>query len=182
MKHAAQSRKDLGIRTAFNLLGPMTNPAGARRQIVGVPRPELTELMARALMLLGSERAWVVHGADGIDEISTTGHTKVSECRAGAVNTFYVHPADCGMTKALPADLKGGDASANAAIISAILDGRPGAPRDVVLLNAGAALFVAGRADDVRAGIARAAEAIDSGAARTTLEKMVRGSQEGAAA
>lgn len=181
MKHAAQSRKDLGIRTAFNLLGPMTNPAGARRQIVGVPRPELTELMAKALMLLGSERAWVVHGADGIDEISTTGHTKVSECRAGAVNTFYVHPADFGVTKAWPAELKGGDASANAAIVGAILDGKPGAPRDVVLLNAGAALFVAGRADSVRAGIARAAEAIDSGAARATLEKMARGSQEGAA-
>ncbi len=181
MKHAAQSRKDLGIRTAFNLLGPMTNPAGARRQIVGVPRPELTELMARALMLLGSERAWVVHGADGIDEISTTGHTKVSECRAGAVNTFYVHPADFGMAKAVPADLKGGDGSANAAIVSAILDGQQGAPRDVVLLNAGAALFVAGLAGDVRAGIARAAEAIDSGAARATLAKMVRGSQEGAA-
>ena len=181
MKHAAQSRKDLGIRTAFNLLGPMTNPAGARRQIVGVPRPELTELMARALMLLGSERAWVVHGADGIDEISTTGHTKVSECRAGAVNTFYVHPADFGMAKAVPADLKGGDGSANAAIVSAILDGQQGAPRDVVLLNAGAALFVAGLAGDVRAGIARAAEAIDAGAARATLAKMVRGSQEGAA-
>ena len=181
MKHAAQSRKELGIRTAFNLLGPLTNPAGARRQIVGVPRPELTELLARALMLLGSDRAWVVHGADGIDEISTTGHTKVSECRAGAVNTFYVHPADFGMTKALSADLKGGDASANAAIVGAILDGKQGAPRDVVLLNAGAALFVAGQVDDVRAGIARAAGAIDSGAARATLEKMVRGSQEGAA-
>ena len=100
MRHAGQTRKDLGIRTAFNLLGPLTNPAGAKRQIVGVPRPELTELLARALLLLGSERAWVVHGADGIDEISTTGHTKVSECRGGSVNTFYVHPADFGMPKA----------------------------------------------------------------------------------
>lgn len=182
MKHAGQTRKDLGIRTAFNLLGPLTNPAGARRQIVGVPRPELTELLARALMLLGSDRAWVVHGADGIDEISTTGHTKVSECRAGAVNTFYVHPADFGVTKALPVDLKGGDASANAAIVSSILDGRKGPPRDVVVLNAGAALFVAGKVSDVRAGIARASAAIDSGAARATLEKMVRTSQHGTAA
>jgi anthranilate phosphoribosyltransferase len=181
MKNAAQSRKDLGIRTAFNLLGPLTNPAGATRQIVGVPRPELTELLARALMLLGSNRAWVVHGADGIDELSTTGHTKVSECRAGAVHTFYVHPSDFGMPKAAAADLKGGDAAANAAIVTAILDGQQGAPRDVVLLNAGAALFVAGQASDVRAGIEHAAAAIDSGAARTTLEKMVRGSQAQAA-
>ena len=181
MKHAAQTRKELGIRTVFNLLGPLTNPAGASRQIVGVPRPELTELLARALMLLGSARAWVVHGADGIDEISTTGHTKVSECRAGAVSTFYVHPGDFGITKALPADLRGGNASANAAIVSAILDGQKGAPRDVVLLNAGAALFVAGQVDGVRAGIARAAAAIDAGAARATLEKMVLVSQSGAA-
>lgn len=181
MKHAAPIRKDLGIRTAFNLLGPLTNPAAASRQIVGVPRPELTELLARALMLLGSDRAWVVHGADGIDEISTTGHTKVSECRAGAVNTFYVHPGDFGITRALPADLKGGNASANAAIVSGVLEGQPGAPRDVVLLNAGAALFVAGKVDDVRGGIARAATAIDSGAARATLEKMVSVSQAGAA-
>src|SRR5919106_908026 len=110
MKHAAQTRQELGIRTAFNLLGPLTNPAGARRQIVGVPRSELTELMARALLMLGSDRAWVVHGADGIDEISTTGYTKVSECRAGAVHTFYVHPSEFGIAKAAPAALKGGDA------------------------------------------------------------------------
>jgi len=176
MKHAAQTRKDLGIRTAFNLLGPLTNPAGARRQVVGVPRSELTELLARALLLLGSDRAWVVHGADGIDEISTTGHTKVSECRAGAVHTFYVHPADFGMPKASPADLKGGDAVQNAGIVKKIFEGTPGAPRDVVLLNAGAALFVAGRADTIRDGIARAAQAIDSGAASATLDKMARSS------
>jgi anthranilate phosphoribosyltransferase len=176
MKHAAPARKDLGVRTAFNLLGPLTNPAGARRQIVGVPRPELTELLARSLLMLGSERAWVVHGADGIDEISTTGYTKVSECRAGAVNTFYIHPADFGVAKASPADLQGGDAARNAAIVQAILSGIRGAPRDVVLLNAGAALFVAGRAASVRDGIARAAEAIDTGAAQATLDTMARGS------
>ncbi|HEY6360651.1 MAG TPA: anthranilate phosphoribosyltransferase, partial [Vicinamibacterales bacterium] len=150
MKHAAQTRRELGIRTAFNLLGPLTNPAGARRQLVGVPRSELTELLSRALLLLGSQRAWVVHGADGIDELSTTGHTKVSECRDGTVNTFYVHPADFGLAKADPADLKGGDATTNAAIIRAVLDGRGGPPRDIVLLNAGAALFVAGRVTMVR--------------------------------
>ena len=181
MKHAAQTRRELGLRTAFNLLGPLTNPAGATRQIVGVPRSELTQLLAQALLLLGSTRAWVVHGADGIDELSTTGYTKVSECRAGTVNTFYVHPADFGLAKANPADLKGGDAEENAAIVRAILDGRGGAPRDVVLLNAGAALFVAGRAESVRDGITRAGKAIDSGAAQATLAAMARGSQAEAA-
>ena len=110
MRHAAQTRRELGVRTAFNLLGPLTNPAGATRQLVGVPRPELTELVARSLAMLGAERAWVVHGADGLDEISTTGYTKVSECRDGAVSTFYIHPADVGLTKASPEALRGGDA------------------------------------------------------------------------
>ena len=177
MKHAAQTRRELGIRTAFNLLGPLTNPAGATRQLVGVPRPELTELLARALMMLGSTRAWVVHGADGIDEISTTGHTKVSECRGGAVNTFYVHPADFGLTKSSPADLKGGDAAANAAIVRDVLAGTRGPRRDVVLLNAGVALFVAGRAQTIREGIAAAAAAVDSGAASQRLEKMAESSR-----
>ena len=181
MKHAAQTRQDLGIRTAFNLLGPLTNPAGARRQIVGVPRSELTELLARALQMLGSERAWVVHGADGIDEISTTGYTKVSECRNGTVHTFYVHPADFGVPKASPADLQGGDAARNAGIVREVLSGTPGAARDVVLLNAGAALFVAGRASSVREGIHLAATAIDQGAAQSTLERMVSSSQAEAA-
>src|SRR6185503_6904029 len=113
----APARRDLGVRTAFNLLGPLTNPAGATRQLVGVPRPEFTELLARALMLLGSERAWVVHGADGIDEISTAGYTKVSECRNGSVNTFYLHPADVGLPKAAPGALRGGDARENARVI-----------------------------------------------------------------
>jgi anthranilate phosphoribosyltransferase len=181
MKHAAQTRQDLGIRTAFNLLGPLTNPAGARQQIVGVPRSELTELLARALQMLGSERAWVVHGADGIDEISTTGYTKVSECRDGTVHTFYVHPSDFGVPKASLADLQGGDAARNAGIVRDVLSGTPGAARDVVLLNAGAALFVAGRASSVREGIRLAATAIDHGAAQSALERMVRSSQAEAA-
>jgi len=182
MKHAAQTRRELGIRTAFNLLGPLTNPAGARRQIVGVPKPELTELLARALLMLGSDRAWVVHGADGIDEISTTGYTKVSECRAGAVNTFYIHPLDFGIQKASPADLLGGDAARNAEIVREVFGGAPGAPRDVVLLNAGVGLFVAGHSASVREGIARAAEAIDTGAALKTLASMARGSHAEASA
>jgi anthranilate phosphoribosyltransferase len=178
MKHAAPTRRELGIRTAFNLLGPLTNPAGASRQIVGVPKSELTELLARALMLLGSARAWVVHGADGIDEISTTGYTKVSECRDGAVHTFYVHPADFGFQKAATDDLRGGDAVVNAAIVRRILDGERGAPRDVVVLNAGAALFVAGRMQSVASGVTLAAAALDSGAARETLDRMARSSQQ----
>jgi anthranilate phosphoribosyltransferase len=181
MKHAAQTRQELGIRTAFNLLGPLTNPAGARRQIVGVPRSELTELMARALLMLGSHRAWVVHGADGIDEISTTGYTKVSECRDGAVHTFYVHPADFGVPKASLADLQGGDATRNAEIVRGVLTGAASAARDVVLLNAGAALFVAGRAPSVRDGINQAAEAIDRGVAQVTLDRMARSSHAEAA-
>jgi anthranilate phosphoribosyltransferase len=176
MKHATPVRRELGVRTAFNLLGPLSNPAGARRQLVGVPQPELTDLMARALVLLGSERAWVVHGADGIDEMSTTGHTKVSECRNGTVSTFYVHPSDFGLTKAAPGDLRGGDAAANAAIIRGVLSGARGPHRDVVLLNAGAGLFISGKAASVRDGIARGAEAIDSGAAAKTLAAMARSS------
>ena len=182
MKHAAPTRRELGIRTAFNLLGPLTNPAGATRQIVGVPKSELTELLARSLLLLGSSRAWVVHGADGIDEISTTGYTKVSECRDGAVHTFYVHPADFGLAKAAPSDLTGGDAAVNAAIVRRVLDGQPGPTRDVVLLNAGAALLISGRADSVASGIRLASGAIDSGAAARTLERMARTSHAAAAA
>jgi len=178
MRHAAQVRKDLGVRTAFNLLGPLTNPAGATRQIVGVPRPELTELLARSLLLLGSDRAWVVHGADGIDEISTAGYTKISECRQGAVNTFYLHPTDVGLPKASLSALQGGNAQQNAGIIRRILDGERGAPRDVVLLNAGASLMVAGRSSSVQEGIARAAEAIDRGEARKTLDRLITTSTE----
>jgi anthranilate phosphoribosyltransferase len=182
MRHAAPARRDLGVRTAFNLLGPLTNPAGAARQLVGVPRPELTELIARSLALLGSDRAWVVHGADGLDEISTTGYTKVSECRDGAVNTFYVHPADYGVPKAAPADLKGGDAADNAEIARAILAGRPGAPRDIVMLNAGASLLIAGAVTTIGEGIRRAGAALDSGAAAGVLGKLVRVSNAGRAA
>jgi anthranilate phosphoribosyltransferase len=177
MKHAAQARRELGIRTAFNLLGPLTNPAGARRQIVGVPRPELADLVARALVMLGSERVWVVHGVDGIDEISTTGYTKVLECRGGRIHTFYIHPAEFGIPKASPGDLQGGDAVRNAAIVADVLAGKKGPARNVVTFNAAAALFVAGTVASVREGLAQAASAIDSGAAQQTLERMVRTSQ-----
>src|SRR5438874_6061144 len=173
MRHAGPVRRELGIRTAFNLLGPLTNPAGATRQLVGVPRPEFTELLARSLLLLGSERAWVVHGADGIDELTTTGYTKISECRDGAVNTFYLHPADVGLPKAPVGALQGGDAHENARIIERVLAGERDAARDVVLLNAGAALFVAGAASSVEDGIVKASRAIDRGDARQTLQRLV---------
>jgi anthranilate phosphoribosyltransferase len=176
MRHAAPTRKELGVRTAFNLLGPLTNPAGAKRQLVGVPRPELTELVARALALLGAERAWVVHGADGLDEVSTTGYTKVSECQNGAVRTFYVHPAEFGLPKATPDALKGEEAAFNARIARSILDGRAGAPRDIVLLNAGVSLLIAGAVGSVADGIRKAAESIDSGAAARALDRLVKAS------
>lgn len=180
MRHAAPVRRELGVRTAFNLLGPLTNPAGTRRQLVGVPHAELTELIARSLLMLGSDRAWVVHGADGIDEMSTTGHTKVSECRNGAVSTFYVHPSDFGISKAERRDFQGGNAAANAAIVREIIGGEKGPRRDVVLLNAGASLFVGAKAASVREGITRAAEAIDSGAARKKLDEMIAASKAAA--
>lgn len=182
MRHAGPTRKELGVRTAFNLLGPLTNPAGASRQLVGVPRPELTELVARSLALLGSRRAWVVHGADGLDEISTTGYTKVSECRDGAVNTFYLHPSDASLPKAAPEALRGGDAAANAAIARAILAGERGAPRDIVLLNAGASLLIAGAAPRLADGMAMAAAAIDDGRAGAVLERLARLSRSAEAA
>ncbi len=172
MRHAGPTRKELGVRTAFNLLGPLTNPAGAARQLVGVPRPELTELVARSLGMLGSTRAWVVHGADGLDEISTTGYTKISECRDGAVNTFYLHPGDVGLPKASPEALKGGDAAENARVATAVLGGEAGAARDIVLLNAGASLLIAGAVPSVAEGIRRAATALDSGDAKGVLERL----------
>jgi anthranilate phosphoribosyltransferase len=172
MRHAAPTRRELGIRTAFNLLGPLTNPACASRQLVGVPRSELTELVARSLGQLGAARAWVVHGADGLDEISTTGYTKVSEARDGAVNTFYLHPSDVGLPKASPEQLRGGDAAENARIARAVLDGAPGPARDIVLLNAGASLLIAGAAATIDEGIRAAAAALDDGRAATALQRL----------
>ena len=163
MRHAGPTRKELGVRTAFNLLGPLTNPAGASRQLVGVPRPELTELVARSLALLGSERAWVVHGADGLDEISTTGYTKVSECRDGAVNTFYLHPADVRTPEGVARDAaRRRTRTTTRAIARDVLAGEAGAPRDIVLLNAGASLFIAGAASSISDGLV-------SGSGRTRL-------------
>jgi len=179
MRHAGPARRDLGVRTAFNLLGPLTNPARPARQIVGVPQAELTEVMARTLLALGSTRAWVVHSADGLDELSTSGHTKVSEVLHGTVRSFYVHPGDFGLPVSPVDALRGGDAADNAAIIRALLGGAHGAVRDVVLFNAGAALMLSGYALTVADGIAQGAEAIDSGRALALLQRVALASHGG---
>jgi anthranilate phosphoribosyltransferase len=174
MRHAGPTRRELGVRTAFNLLGPLTNPAGARRQIVGVSRPEHTALLARALGALGAERAWVVHGAGGLDELSTLGHTKVSELKDGTVNTFYIHPFDVSLPQAALADLAGGTAAENAAVVERLLGGERGPRRDIVLLNAAAGLLIAGRVSSLQEGTLQAAESLDNGAAARVLADLRR--------
>jgi anthranilate phosphoribosyltransferase len=173
MRHVGGTRVELGTRTIFNLLGPLSNPAGARRQLIGVFAKEWIRPLAEVLGRLGTERAWVVHGADGLDEITTTGTTYVAELKDGAVETFEISPEVANLPFARPEDLKGGDAEHNAAALKAVLAGQASAFRDIVLLNAAAALVVAGRVDDLRSGVAVAAQAIDSGAAQATLEKLI---------
>jgi anthranilate phosphoribosyltransferase len=175
-RHAVGPRKELGVRTAFNLLGPLTNPAQPEAQVVGVPRPELAPFMARCLMRLGIQRAWVVHGS-GLDEISLTGPTAVAAFAGGDLTTFTIEPGELGLACCEPADLKGGDAATNAAIARDILGGARGPQRDAVLLNAGAALVVAGRARELREGIAQAGAAIDDGRAMRLLERVAAESQ-----
>jgi anthranilate phosphoribosyltransferase len=172
MRHVAPTRVELGTRTIFNLLGPISNPAGVKRQLVGVFTRDWVKPIAEVLGKLGSERAWVVHG-DGFDEITTTGTTDVAELRDGKVTTFQVTPEQAGLPRATRDDLKGADPASNAARMVAMLDGRPGPLRDIVLLNAGAALIVADRARDLRDGVAQAAKAVDSGAAKRALERLI---------
>jgi anthranilate phosphoribosyltransferase len=172
MRHVAPTRVELGTRTIFNLLGPMSSPAGARRQLVGVFAPEWTRPMAEVLGRLGAERAWVVHGA-GIDELTTAGVTRVAEFNDGRVIEFEVVPEEAGLQPANPDDLKGGEPAHNAALMRDLLGGTRGPLRDVVLLNSAAALVVAGRAETLRDGAEIAARAIDSGAARRILDRLV---------
>ncbi len=174
MKHVGPARVELGTRTLFNLLGPLSNPAGVRRQMVGVFDAAWVEPIANVLKTLGSERVWVVHGADGLDEISNTGPTKVAELRDGTVRTFEVTPEEVGLPRVSIEALKGGDGAANAAALAAVLDGAPGAYRDIVLMNAGATLVVAGRAETLSEGVVQAAQAIDSGGARARLDLLVQ--------
>jgi anthranilate phosphoribosyltransferase len=173
MRHVGPTRVELGTRTIFNLMGPLSNPAGARRQLTGVFARAWIGPMAEVLGKLGAECAWVVHGSDGIDELTTTGPSYVAEWKDGKVTTFEVTPEEAGLPRAAAADLKGGDPATNALAVNALLDGHPGAYRDVVLYNSAAALLVAGKAATLRAGVQVAAEAIANGKARATLEKLV---------
>jgi anthranilate phosphoribosyltransferase len=174
MKYAQPARVELKMRTVFNLLGPLANPAGATAQLVGAPSVEAAELMAEALASLGLERGFVVHGSDGLDEITTTGPTTALEITRGAIARRTLTPADFGVGVARAEDLKGGDRDENCRIAHSILKGERGPKRDIVLVNAAAALVVAGRANDFLEGVARAAESIDSGAARATLDQLIR--------
>lgn len=173
MRHVAGPRLELGTRTIFNLLGPLANPAAVKRQLVGVFAAHWVEPLARVLGRLGAERAWVVHGSDGLDELTTTGPSLVAAWDGGAVKTFEVTPEAAGLPRARPEDLKGGDAAHNAEAIRAVLAGVRGPFRDAVLLAAAGALVVAGRARDLATGVGLAAEAIDSGRAERTLARLV---------
>jgi anthranilate phosphoribosyltransferase len=174
MRHVGPARVELGTRTIFNLLGPLSNPAGVRRQLLGVFSRAWLEPLAHVLQNLGSERVWLVHGSDGLDEMTTTGVTHVVALEDGAVRAFDLAPEDVGIARADPADLKGGDAQHNAAALTAVLEGARTAYRDIAVLNSAAALVVAGRASDLRRGADLAAAALESGAAKRTLAGLVQ--------
>jgi anthranilate phosphoribosyltransferase len=173
MRHVAGPRVELGIRTVFNLLGPLSNPAGVKRQFSGAFARQWIEPMARVLGKLGCERAWVAHGVDGIDELTTTGLSYVAELNNGEIRTFEVVPGDAGLPVAQPEHLKGGDGATNAAAMRSMLNGEPGAFRDAVVYNAAAALIVAGKVESLAEGAVSAAAAIDDGRAQATLDKLV---------
>jgi len=181
MRNVGPTRIELGTRTVFNLLGPLSNPAGARRQLLGVFSRQWVEPIAHVLQRLGAESAWVVHGSDGLDEITTTGPTYVAALRDGGVSCFELTPEQAGLPCASPADLKGGDAQTNADALRAVLAGAHGPYRDVVLLNTAAALVVAGMAPDILNGVARARAAIDTGPARQVLEHLIALTRSGSA-
>jgi len=173
MKHAIGPRREIGVRSLFNVLGPLTNPAGAGIQVLGVYAPELTDTLAQVLVKLGSQHCFVVHGSDGLDEITTTGPSRIAEGKGGVVDSYNISPTDFGLPLAQAADLAGGDAAENAAITQAILNGETGPKRDIVLLNAAPVLVAAGKAANFKEGIALAAKVIDSGAAAAKLAQLV---------
>jgi anthranilate phosphoribosyltransferase len=173
MRNVHAARVELATRTIFNLLGPLSNPAGVTRQMVGVFARHWVEPLAHVLRNLGATSAWVVHGSDGLDEITLTGPTYVAALEGGAIRTFEVTPEDAGLPRAAGADLKGGDAQANAVSLRGVLEGKPGAFRDVALLNAGAALVVAGKAATLKEGVALGAKSLDSGAAVEKLKRLI---------
>ncbi len=172
MRNVAQVRVELGTRTLFNLLGPLANPAGIKRQVVGVFAKHWVKPMAEVLGRLGAEHAWVVHGSDGLDELTITGPSMIAEWKEGAVKTFAINPSDAGLAVSDGTALKGGDAQYNARALIDLLDGAKGAYRDIVLLNAAAALIVAGKVSDLLAGTALAAQAIDGGKAKSVLKSL----------
>ncbi|MCR4268830.1 anthranilate phosphoribosyltransferase [Nitratireductor sp. ZSWI3] len=172
MRHVGPSRVELGTRTIFNLLGPLSNPAGVRRQLVGVFSPEWVEPLAKVLQELGAECVWVVHGA-GLDEMTTAGTTQVAALEEGQIRHFEITPEDVGLKRVSMAELKGGDAAHNAAALRAVLKGEKNAYRDIAILNAGAALVVAGRAKTLKDGIKLAAESVDRGQAERALERLI---------
>ncbi len=176
MRHVAPVRVELATRTIFNLLGPLSNPAGAKRQVLGVFSETWLEPLAQVLKTLGSETVWVVHGADGLDEITTTGETKVCALEGGRIRHFTITPEDAGLHRAKPEDLKGGDPEHNAAALRDVLAGKRTAYRDIALINAGAALCVAGRAETIKQGVVLAAAAVDDGRALKTLQALVAAS------
>jgi anthranilate phosphoribosyltransferase len=182
MRHVGPTRVELGTRTIFNLMGPLSNPAGAKRQLTGVFSRDWIVPMAEVLGKLGSERAWVVHGSDGLDELTTTGPSFVAELLNGKVKSFEVTPEHAGLPYASQADLKGGDPAANAVALNAVMDGQNGAYRDIVLFNSAAALLIAGKAKDLKDGVAQAGDAIDSGQARRVLQRLIATSTGGKAA
>ncbi|MSO89525.1 MAG: anthranilate phosphoribosyltransferase [Rhodospirillaceae bacterium] len=173
MRHVGPTRVELGIRTIFNLIGPLSNPAFVVRQLVGVFAKRWVEPVANVLANLGSVHAWVVHGADGMDELTTTGPTFVAELKDGRIDTFEVTPEAAGLPRASLDQLKGGDPQTNAAMLREVLNGRPGPIRDVVLYNAAAALIVADRVRDLKEGVALAGSSIDSGRARSALDRLI---------
>lgn len=173
MKHAIKPRKDVGGRTIFNILGPLSNPAGTKNQVVGVYDEKLTEVFARVLKNLGSKNALVVCGSDGLDEITITGKTKITELKNGEIKTYHISPEEFGIKKASLEDIKGGGAKENAEITLSILKGEPGPKRDIVLLNSGAALVVAAKAKDIKEGIKLAKDSIDSGKALKKLQQLI---------
>ncbi len=174
MRHVGPSRVEMGTRTIFNLLGPLSNPAGVKRQFTGTFSAQWVEPMAHVLRRLGSERAWIVHGSDGMDELTTTGSSLVAELKDGAVSTFEINPGDAGIPVASLDDLRGGSPEENADAIRALLSGAKGPFRDIVLLNGAGALMVAEKVDGLKDGVAMAANSIDSGAAQSALDKMVK--------
>ncbi len=180
MRHAARARKEVGIRSIFNMLGPLTNPAGANCQIIGVYAPELTEMFAHALNLLGSRRAFVVHGHDGLDEISVCAATRVSELKAGMIRTYDITPEQLLGRTAASAEMTGGSPADNAEITREVLEGKKGPRRDVVIVNAAAALVAANMSKDFAGGIALAERSIDQGLAKAKLEALVRYTNENA--